>query len=470
MNNLRSIIAVAVITLLAACPAPAQQPPSTNTPADSLFFRDGDMLYGKLLAIEPGNAVRWQHPDAAEPIEFKPESVSQIEFSPGKATGAQTNSSCRVYFRNGDTMEGNLVSCNRDSLTIQTWYAGRLTILRGVSQNPIQTVAFLPRQPAMFDGLTGMDGWTQGDAVKAFATESGQWVYRHGAFYANKAASIARDLNLPDRSEIQFDLAWKGGFNVAVALYTDSLQPILLAAKDSGPDFGAFYSLRFQSPYFIGLTPIRKNDPIRSLGDLIVPSLSNRDRIHVDLRMSKPDHRVVLFLDGVMIKEWITPAGFTAEGKGLRFVQNGGASIKLSHLRVSAWNGVLDQAPAAVSPDPAHDMISMESGAKTSGLIQTIADGQISFLGAGGLTKISLNTVSAIDFAGIAAEASKTVSGNVRATFARGGIVTFDLLSWRPDAMLVSSPVFGKATFDPAAFSRLQFVAPEPKSAEEPKG
>ena len=199
MNNLRSIIVAGAVALLAASPAPAQQPGSTNAQSDCLFFRDGDVLYGKLLAIEPGNAVRWQHPDAAEPIEFKPESVAQIEFPPVPATAAQSNSSCRVYFGNGDTMEGNLVSCDRDTLTLQTWYAGRLNISRGVSQNPVRTVAFLPRQPAMFDGLTGMEGWTQGNAVKAFAGDSGQWVYRHGAFYANKPASIARDLNLPDR-------------------------------------------------------------------------------------------------------------------------------------------------------------------------------------------------------------------------------------------------------------------------------
>ncbi|HUD47187.1 MAG TPA: hypothetical protein VMR33_10175 [Candidatus Baltobacteraceae bacterium] len=469
MNKLRFIIVAGLIAVAAASPAPAQQPVSTNTPADSLFFRDGDMLYGKLLAIEPRNAIRWQHPDASEPIEFKADSVAQIQFPSPKPTVAQSNSSCRVYFGNGDTMEGNLVSCDKDTLTMQTWYAGRLTISRTIPQDPVQTVAFLPRQPAMFDGLTGMDGWTQGNAVKAFANDSGQWLYRHGAFYANKPASIARDFNLPDRSIIQFDLAWKGSFNLAVALYTDSLQPILLAAKDQGPDFGAFYSLRIQSPYFIALTPIRKNDVSRSLGDLIVPSLSNRDRVHIDLRISKPDHRIVLFLDGVMIKEWITPAGFNAEGTGLRFVQNGGGSIKLSHLRVAAWNGVLDEAPA-VSPDSTHDIISMEAGAKISGVIQTIANGQISLLGAGGLTKIPVNTVSAIDFAGVATEAPKTAPGSVHATFARGGFVTFDLLSWRPDAISVTSPVFGKATFDPAAFSRLQFVAPEPKSADEPKG
>jgi hypothetical protein len=468
MNKFRTIILACALFLLAASPAPAQQPPSTNAQTDILFFRGGDLLYGKLLAIDPHDAIRWRHPDVDEPIEFKPERVSQIEFAPAKALAVQSNSTCRVYFGHGDTLEGNLVSCDKDTLTLQTWYGGRLTISRTQVQDPVQTVAFLPRQPAMFDGLTGLDGWVQGGAVKAFANESGQWVYRHGAFYANKAASIARDFNLPDRSEIQFDMAWKGSFNLAVALYTDSLQPILLTSKDQGPGFGAFYSLRLQSPYFISLTPIRVNDPIRSLGDLIVPSLSNRDRVHLDLRISKPDHRIVLFLDGVMIKEWITPPGFNAEGKILRFVQNGGGSIKLSHLRVTAWNGVLDEAPA-VSPDPTHDLISMESGAKNSGTIQSIGNGQISVL-AGELRKIPLNDVSAIDFAGVATEASNTAPGSVRGTFVRGGFVTFDLLSWRPDAMLVTSPIFGKATFDPAAFSRLQFISPDPKNPDEPKG
>jgi hypothetical protein len=129
----------------------------------------------------------------------------------------------------------------------------------------------------------------------------------------------------------------------------------------------------------------------------------------------------------------------------------------------------LDEAPAN-SSDSTHDMISLESGAKTSGTIQTIANGEISIESGDGLVKIPVDKVSAIDFAGVATEAAKTVLGSVRATFVRGGFLTFDLLSWRPDAMLVTSPLFGRATFDPAAFSRLQFTAPEPKTAEEPKG
>src|SRR5580700_3499872 len=134
--------------------------------------------------------------------------------------------------------------------------AGKLRIPR----HALQTLAFNPRSPMLFDGPTSIDGWTQGHAVTGIIGESGQWTYRNGAFYADKAASIAREVNLPDRSQVQFDLAWKGPLNLAIALYTDSLQPILLVDKEHGPDFGGFYSLRFASTVFITLEPIRKQD------------------------------------------------------------------------------------------------------------------------------------------------------------------------------------------------------------------
>jgi hypothetical protein len=468
MNSFRSLCAAFALVFLAVSTARSQQSTPTNT-ADCLLFRNGDLLYGKLLAIDPNDTIRWQHPDSQTPIDFKPDTISQIEFPLSKAAAAQSNSTCRVSFGNGEAMEGNLIACDHDTLTIDTWYAGRLKIPRKSPQNPIQTIAFLPRQPAIFDGLTSLEGWTQGNAVQAFAAESGQWTYQHGGFYSIKPASIARDLKLPNQSEVQFDMAWNGILNLAIAFYTDSLQPILLTGKDSGPDFGAFYSLRFLNTVVVSLTPIRKKEPLRSLGDLMVPSLSGKDRVHVDVRMSKPDHRFVLFFDGALVKEWIDPAGFAGDGTGIRFVQNGGGALKISNLRVSAWNGILETG-SETSPDSSRDSISMETGAKTNGLIQNIAKGQISFQGGAGLSQIAVNKVSAIEFASVPADSAKAPIGKVHATFGRGGFITFDLLTWRPDSMQIISPLFGKVSFDPAAFSRLQFLAPEPKKADEPKG
>jgi hypothetical protein len=441
-------------------------PMSTHADADCLSFRDGDMLYGKLLEIQAGNVVRWQHADATEPIDFKPENVAQIDFAPRPLTAGRTDYSCKLWLANGDTLAGNLVGCDTDALTLDTWYAGQLKIPR----RALQTLAFNARTPNVLDGLTGLDGWTLGNAVKGLVDGAGQWMYRNGAFYADKAASIARDVKLPDRAQIQFDLAWRGPLNLAIALYTDSLQPILLIDKENGPDFGGFYSLRFASTVFVALEPIRKKDPRRILGDqMFIQSLTQKDRVHVDLRMSKADRQVALFLDGALIKDWIDPGGFAGQGTGVRFVNNStGGAVKMSNLRVSKWNGVLDDASAEV-PDPSHDIVLLESGAKISGAVASIAAGQISLLTTGGATNIPLAGASAIEFARFQGRPPPASAANTHATFVQGGAVTFELLAWRPDGVEGASPNFGKVTFDPAAFGRLQFLASEPKKAGPPK-
>jgi hypothetical protein len=464
MNKFRSQFAAGLVALFAAImPLRAQS-------ADGIVFRNGDILYGKLLGIQPGGPVRWQHQDAAEPIEFKLDSTAQIDFSGQKSAAAFTNDACRVSCLNGDSFEGDLIAGDRESVTVETRYGGKLKVVR----KALQSLTLAPREPVVFAGIDGLEGWTHGNSqlfnmpAQGFAAAPGQWLYRNGALYADKSASIARDLKLPDVADIQFDLAWKGALNLAVALYTDSLQPIALLQKENGPDFGGFYSLRFTYTVTIGLTPIRKKDPIRSLGDLIVPSLNQKDRLHVDVRVSKPEHRIFLYFDGALIKEWNDTNGFAGEGTGVRFVQQSmGGTLKLSNLRVTKWNGVLE--PAPVPSDGAHDTISLESGAKVSGDIEAIANGQVTVKSSSGSEQIPLSKITGIEFARLPNEPAKPFAANVRATLAQGGALTIKLLNWKPDAVTVESPVFGKATFDPAAFSRFKFLPFVHKETDEPK-
>jgi hypothetical protein len=456
-----------LLTGLLALAAGAHADPATpNVAGDCLSFRDGDSLYGKLLEIQPGNLIRWQHPDATAPIDFKLDSVAQIDFAPRPSAAGGAGSSCKLLLANGDMLAGKLVGCDRDAMTLETWYAGPLKIPR----RALQTLALNPLTPVVFDGLAGLDGWTQGNAVKGLITESGQWTYRNGAFYSDKAASIARDLKLPDQSRIQFDMVWRGPLSMAIALYTDSLQPILLSDKENGPDFGGFYSLRFLSTVFVSLTPIRKKGPLLPLGEpLIIQSLTSKDRMHVDLRASKADRRVALFLDGALIKDWIDPGGFAGEGTGVRFVNNqAGSAVKISNLRVTQWNGAMDGA-STEAPDPAHDVVSLESGGKVSGAVVAIANGQISMLTTAGATNVPLASASAVDFAPFQGQAPPPAARNAHATFVQGGSVTFELLSWRTNGVAGLSPDLGKVTFDPAAFDRLQFLAADPKQAPGPR-
>ncbi len=433
--------------------------------ADSLSFRNGDFLYGRLMGIDNQGAVHWKHPDSGGAIDFEPGAISQIDFPTRTNTAPRAENTCRLLLNDGSSLEGDLVSCDRSELVLQTWYAGRLNIAR----EALRSLIFLPRSPAVVDGITGLDGWTQGSTASNIPGETGKWIYRNGAFYADKAASIARDVKLPDVAEIQFDLAWKGGLNLAIALYTDSLLPILLTAKDQGPNFGGFYSLRFQYSAFIDLWPIKKSEPVRQLGQLYIPALNTSDRLHVDLRISKPQARIALLLDGKPVKEWIDPQGFAGEGTGVRFVQNPPGIIKLSNLRITKWDGNFSQTTDEAD-DTAHDAFWPENGTRVSGTIDYIADGKMHANTGKGPVEFPLAMLNAIDFAQHPGHQSQVEGNTVRATFAQGGNLTFVLESWKPDKMIVRSPDFGKARMDPAAFTRLQFLAPEKKPAEGPKG
>src|SRR5262245_30463419 len=45
--------------------------PRTAGAPDIVHFRNGDLLYGRLQAIDGANGLRWKHADVVEPIAFK---------------------------------------------------------------------------------------------------------------------------------------------------------------------------------------------------------------------------------------------------------------------------------------------------------------------------------------------------------------------------------------------------------------
>jgi hypothetical protein len=334
-----------------------------------------------------------------------------------------------------------------------------------IPRHALQSLVFIPHSPAVFAGITGLEGWTQDSSAGSLPGDTGKWVYRNGAFYASKMASIARDVKLPDVAEIQFDLAWKGTLNLAVALYTDSLRPVMLNNKDNAPEFGAFYSLRMQGTA-LDLWPIKKLEPERRLGPIFIPSLAGMDRLHVDLRVSKPRHRFALFLDDTPVKEWDDTAGFIGQGTCLRFVQNPGGTIKLSNLRVTPWDGIFEEESAAEAPDLTHDILWNEDGTKTVGTIESIANGKLLARTTNGVVAIPLTKLRTIDFAHPQAGPTPPQGPFARATFAQGGDLTFVLESWRPDEMIVRNPDLGRLKINPAAFTRLLFVPADRKPAE----
>jgi hypothetical protein len=298
------------------------------------------------------------------------------------------------------------------------------------------------------------EDWTQGAAEGALGVQAGQWTWRDGAYYAATSASIARDLKLPDAAEMQFDLAWRGQLYLSLALYADALQPLLIADKDKIANFGAFYSMRFQSSY-VDVARIKKNEnPIIYLPPVVVPAFSQTNRAHIDVRARKKSNTLALSVNGQLLQVWNDTNGFVGEGTVVRFVHNGNDLIKISNLRLSPWDGVLQSDQTNLPPED-QDTLWLTNNTFQSGVLESLADGKATLQGKLGKTEIPLEQIIRIVFAPQKGGAPAEAEGTVHATLARGGPLTFQLTSWTPEGVTLRSPVFGQARFDPNAFRRL---------------
>ncbi len=199
----RSLAVQLLLVAALAWPLVFGQAGSPGEHKSIIHFKNGDWLRGSLAAYDQGTGVTWRHSDAALPLRFDIGQVTGITLD-GTAVGQlAAGNLCEVQLVNGDHFRGNLAGATEQHFLFDTWHAGRMQLLRSA----VRKIAPLPKGlRTIFRGPENDEGWTHGKINNETIGESGNWRYHNGGFHAKAAASIARDLNLPDRSRISFDL------------------------------------------------------------------------------------------------------------------------------------------------------------------------------------------------------------------------------------------------------------------------
>jgi hypothetical protein len=107
--------------------------------------------------------------------------------------------------------------------------------------------------------------------------------------------------------------------------------------------------------------------------------------------------------------------------------------------------------------DITHDLAKLRNGDKVAGILESIRDGKITVDMAGRQIGIPLARVKQIE---LARQKVDRVAGdlpNVRAFFARGGSIAFQLAGWNEQGVQGVIPNIGRVNFNPAAFTKLDF-------------
>ena len=130
---------------------------------DLLQFLDGSSLHGKLRSMMNGNGVRWEHPDARQPIDFKLSNLAWIRFENPKPVAPEIKPTCRFRFNNGDEILGQLLSLDPERMEFEPWFGGRLKAPR----QTVQSLTFLSKGLSIvYEGPAGLEGWNRGESQR----------------------------------------------------------------------------------------------------------------------------------------------------------------------------------------------------------------------------------------------------------------------------------------------------------------
>ena len=439
--------------LLALCLASAAFGAETPRGKQTLKFANGDQLFGSLVSMSRSDGLRWKHPDARDPIQFALSNVVSIELANVLLPTTTNGIPCMIELTNDDSFEGDLVVLDDKSLTVDTVFGGRIVIPRGLLRAIRPSPA---RLATIYEGPTGLEGWTKGQVVGVAQPDPGEWKYDSGVFYASRSASIARDLKLPSKARIDFDVVWRGLLSLAVALYTDSLQPILLSGKDDGPAFGGFYSLQLNSGY-VNMLRVKKKEALNPVGQMTAAPWTQKNISHITIFASKEQNLVLLMADGKVVREWRDENGFAGEGTGLRIVHQGLGVVNLKNIKISEWDGRFIDNTGGAPTDLREDYARLMNGDRINGKLEGIRDGKAMFNSAKGRVEVPLGRVAEIDLPPGNSVGVPRSGDAVSIYFPTRGRLTLLLDRWDANSVTGTVPGIGRVTLNPAAFGRVMF-------------
>lgn len=427
-----------------------------------------DQLSGSLGAVTADRIV-WNSPILEKPTPFWLKNVLEVTL-PAAQPEFNATHEATLTLMNGDCVRGQVAAVTDDTVTLDTWYAGRLAFRRVM----VKEVVIDPRPSLVFSGPTGLDGWAQ-------TAKPGTWTYENGSLRTNASEGIGRELELPEECSIGFDAAWRGGLMLNFNFFADDV------ATDS-PSQG--YQISCQGSY----ASIRRQNASMQFGDMAnIPEFRENEKVRIEVRASRKSGNICLYVNNRCAALWKDPG--VAKGKFgncIQFVPRGKETLRISKIKVAAWDGVLDESAEedaammgmgmgmggfGIQPNrnnrepkaepktkPADDgRMKLRNGDSIGGEVTSIVDGVITIKTPFAEVKLPVARVRNIILKPAPLERPIRRNGDVRVWFSDGSSLVFCLDEMTKDTITGHSQLFGTATFKLAAFNRIEFNIYDPQ-------
>ena len=460
---------------------------------DRLKLLNGDSFTGKFQGINGGH-VLWLHPSFAEPARVIAKDVSSVRLEQREVSAEKTQD-CSVSLVSGGKLNGVLVGLDEEGLTLDTWYGGKLKIARefvrtiepGIkperlvyqgpedgpdgwmtgNRNTGQVLKQMLRKNAKVEvGAVGADkqralaiirrAKVPGKIVAGVAGQQGAWRYVSNGFVCASSGPILgrKDLDLPSRCALTFDLQWTGYFNLGVNIFADQI---------NNEYSGNSYSLRVDqnNMYMYRI----QNGSTSNLGN-VRSQLTGKKRCRVSLLIDKEAKTLSVLIDGQLIRKWEDTRPFAGKGKGLLFTSRNNSAMRLSRMRITEWNGSLPESDASKSGNGKEDFVVFSNKDSISGKAKRIEGDKLIFTTNFGDVPLPVLNMSSLTFSNPVKRLTPKAK-DVKMQMQKSGTVNVELLSWGEGKVKIKSPYFGEAVFDSTVFEKLDFNLNQPRQDDE---
>ncbi len=388
-------------------PTAAPKTPAKRSPlGDVLSFKDGDLLRGNMVSADAKDGLQWKRPDVADTIHFKEFSnVQGIKLQKLDA-GQQVAGATRVRLTNDDLMYGKITEMTADKLTLETWYAGRVTLERPMVKS-LQPGAKAVTE--LYSGPNNLNEWQQ-------VQGQNNWKFQKGKLVGS--GGLGREMKFPDLCSFQFELQSQGRFlNFVVSLHTNDLRNF----------YGDCYLLQVNNNAIYLNRNVRNQGQV-NLGQINnVPELTTNQRLRFEVLMNRKEKTFAVLLNDKLLKEFVDPQEWAGKGTGVVFMfHDRNSTMSLSNVRVLPWDGKLRQAGEKGGTTD-QDLVQFVNEDKVAGKLLGIKDGRIAFQTPFATLDIPLDRVAVVLFSEKAAERARRNKDDVQAYYPDGNHVTLRL-------------------------------------------
>ena len=436
------------------------QPNAESHPAvlGQLKMLDGSSLQGYLENMDAESAeVHWRHPDLDQPIRVRTSHLAWIRFQLA-SPGAEQYPTHRFQFHNGDDVYGRLIALDSRNVTLTS----RMSGLVKANKNTIRSINRLPGKfSVIYKGPSSLDGWSLGKRRGKPGNQSVGWYYREGAFVSQQPGTSGRDFRLTQSSTLDFDLSWKGYFNLVVALYTDVIDQV---------NFGSPAYKFYFGRGFVNLSRSKPRSSPATLGRASLPNMLKTDEMNVQIRVNKKQSTLVLRIDGELIGSWKEQDGFVAQGTGLLFFnQQKGHGVSIRNLCVTTWDGAQEVSEVNHTATD-NDWLYLVNGDRVAGQLIRIADQHATLATHTTEFIIPLSRITQTFFASAAQSPPGEKPDMVRIYLASGGSVAMALNQWSSKTIIGNSLNFGRVVLPTHTIRKVRFnLHQQPELEAEPE-